>query len=39
MVGAANTLALITATLQEWPDVIAFLLELIAGLVEESPLR
>jgi hypothetical protein len=35
---SAQALALITTTLQERPDVIPFVLELIAGLVEESPL-
>jgi len=35
---STQALALITTTLQERPDVIPFVLELIAGLVEESPL-
>jgi hypothetical protein len=38
MVGAASRLALIAATLQERPYVIAFVLELIGGFIEESPL-
>lgn len=40
MAGGTSTqaLTLITTTLQERPDVIPFVLELIAGLVEESPL-
>ena len=35
---STQALALITTTLQERPDVIPFVLELIAGLVEDSPL-
>ena len=34
-----QALALSTTAVQEWPDVIPFVLELMAGLVEESPLR
>ena len=35
---STQALALITTTLQERPDVIPFVLELIAGLVEDTPL-